>query len=438
MTQRAFLIQPLNYTIKSTANTYEALSIEILGNYSGWYYISNSPMGYPQHGEIKNATQTLYLRQKCSLRSAIEEMIADDPLVIDINNCKGSSVIYNAIPSGFKVVLQELIFKHEPKECNFYLNGLGPISFEYFQGKGYLHYELPPINTQINLHFTKIHGIIQAKIYLVPFNIGSLVHTLLPQNPLPALIPTSNYPSRKFECDINYKTIQATIELPLESKLKYIVVEGLAGNITEKMTEMVGNWEYIGDKWIFYPWYRISKRRLSLRIETDSIQDKVILTVYFKAGTMEKIPELNKYKSRFSENLTFRHFCDDSYRIGFSNNKQLKSIQLNDNICWNVFIVYEEKGRKAIIKLEERNGVYPLKRTFSELTIVISNKSQPEICPKPSNLNKYINIKIYTEDVYNQEKGGEVSLDGLQEEISDLQMHLRNAEKEIVRLKIST
>ena len=413
MSQRTFLIQPLNYTVKSYANTYEDISIEILGHQINWYYLSDSPIGYPNNGRIKDRVHTLYLRQKCSLQSVIEEMVTNDPLIIEIDpKGRGISTMYNSVPPGFKIVLQELIFNHEPRERTFRLNGSDPIRFDNVKNKGFLDYELFPVGQRIELSFTGIKGLVQVKIYFIPINIGALIHTFIPS--IPKEFFRSKYPSKKIECMINRKTVQVSSELPDNSEIKYLSFEGIHGNIINK-EDWNGNWETLGNKWIFYPWSRIISKEINYQIKTDKQQNKVILIVYFKPEKKElgnQLPEALTWKT-----ISLKYYRDDSYRIIIKDIHRITAFKLTDPNYPNIFILYEEETVPKLIRLQVKDGICQVDFQSNFIILIVSKSKIPETYSRSSNLNKRLNVNICTLDNYQEEKGSEINFSELQEYI---------------------
>jgi len=174
---KKFLIHPLGAVVQSSSATYHELSLELLT--APGYYFSSSPVGMRDFGTIVSSGE-VYLRQQSTLKSAIEEIISDDPIIVPINKQgQGSINLHVPIPRGCELTLREIYFEEDPEVRTFNLNGDGPISFEYLEkGVGLLQYPLRKFESA--LIFTQITKIQKVVIYLTPVDTVSAIEMFLP------------------------------------------------------------------------------------------------------------------------------------------------------------------------------------------------------------------------------------------------------------------
>jgi hypothetical protein len=163
--------------VETYSQTYEELTAEFLGCSN--YYFSNSPVGMRQFGSLPSSGE-VYIRQQSTLKSAVEEMVTDDPLEISIDqDGKGSIELHVPIPRGCQLTLRELHFSEDPKVRTFHLNGTGPISFKYCShGIGVVEHALPSFESA--LVFSRIGHITKAIIHMTPCDTISAIEMFFP------------------------------------------------------------------------------------------------------------------------------------------------------------------------------------------------------------------------------------------------------------------
>lgn len=226
---KKILIHPLGAIVESHAKTYEELTAEFLGCSN--YYFSNSPVGSREFGPLPSSGE-VYIRQQSTLKSAVEEMVTDDPIIVDVDE-RGRGIIelQMPIPRGCELVLRELHFTKDPKVRTFHLNDEGPIAFNYVSplnfhqceelGIGVLEHTLPSFESV--LIFSKIGHISKAVIHMVPCDTMSAVEMFFPGASNIQLTDYFKFAEkhfRRFEdysyrCTWNFRTKQLrSIELP--------------------------------------------------------------------------------------------------------------------------------------------------------------------------------------------------------------------------------
>lgn len=210
---KKILIHPLGAIVESHATTYEELSVEFLGCSN--YYFSSSPVGSRKFGSLPSSGE-VYIRQQSTLKSAVEEMVTDDPIVVNVDEKgRGSIQLQMPIPRGCELVLREVHFSKKPKTNTFNLNGEGPITFKYVSplnfhqgdeiGIGVLEHALPSFESV--LVFSKIAHITKAVIHMVPCDTISAVEMFFPGTSniqLTDYFKFTETPFRRFE-DYSYR-----------------------------------------------------------------------------------------------------------------------------------------------------------------------------------------------------------------------------------------
>lgn len=176
------LIHPLGVVVETCATTYHELTLTFLPGHG--YYFSDSPHGarvfgrLPAHGEV-------YLRQQAPLSSAIESLVADDPLNIPIDQGVGVIKPAHRVPKGIEMVLREIKFNSvDPEldmpETTVTINGQGPIPFTFIRASrtGILNYPLRRFES--TLQFGGCPGIVEAVIVLASATPSCSLPLLLP------------------------------------------------------------------------------------------------------------------------------------------------------------------------------------------------------------------------------------------------------------------
>jgi hypothetical protein len=202
MSQHKFLIHPLGAIVESKAKTFHELSLELLT--TPGYYFSDSPIGVRQFGSLPTSGE-VYLRQQSTLKSAVEELITDDPIIVPINEQgQGAIELHTPIPRGCELTLREIHFEEDPEVRSFNLNGDGPISFEYCgDGQnwnslvGILQYPLRKFESA--LIFSQINKIKKVVIYLTPINAVSAIEMFLPGTPQISLSDYFHFKEESFQ-----------------------------------------------------------------------------------------------------------------------------------------------------------------------------------------------------------------------------------------------